>query len=217
MSQITPPDHASNAQRDSHVYLIEDDEDLRLQLAGALTDAGLTVMQFSTAESFLVKGVTHSPAVIVTDMVLPGLSGIKLFEAVRGAGMATPLIFISGYSEPNQIIAGMKLGAVDFLWKPFKSEVLLKAVFQSLVLDMQQHMSEAHRKNVDLRWTSLTEREQGVCKLMLCGFGNSDVADRLNIQPDTANKHRMKVLQKMGVPGRPQLIELLKDFPPAQA
>lgn len=216
MSQITPPDHASNAQRDSHVYLIEDDEDLRLQLAGALTDAGLTVMQFSTAESFLVKGVTHSPAVIVTDMVLPGLSGIKLFEAVRGAGMATPLIFISGYSEPNQIIAAMKLGAVDFLWKPFKAEALLKAVMQSLVLDMQRNVQVAHQQNIQFRWDNLTEREQEVCKLMLLGYGNTAVAEKLNIQPDTANKHRMKVLAKMAVKERPELVELLKDFGLAQ-
>lgn len=207
----------TNNQRDSHVYLIEDDEALRQQLAGILEDAGLVVMQFATAEGFLKTGVSHSPAVIVTDMVLPGFSGIKLFEAVREAGMSTPLIFISGYSEPNQIIAGMKLGVVDFLWKPFKAEALLKVVMQSLVLDMQNHMQSAHRKNLDLRWNALTEREQEVCKLMLSGFGNTAVAERLNIQPDTANKHRMKVLAKMAVKERPELVELLKDFGPAQS
>lgn len=206
-----------NNQRDSHVYLIEDDAALRTVLALTLENAGLTVMQFASVEDFLEQGVTHSPAVIVTDMVLPGLSGIKLFEAVRAAGMQTPLIFISGYSEPNQIIAGMKLGAVDFLWKPFKSDALLKVVMQSLVLDMQNHMQNAHRKNVDLRWNALTEREREVCKLMLSGFGNTAVAERLSIQPDTANKHRMKVLAKMAVKERPELVELLKDFEPAQS
>lgn len=212
-----PTQTIPNSQRDSHVYLIEDDDDLRAQLAGTLEDSGLTVKQFSTAESFLACGVTHSPSVIVTDMVLPGVSGIKLFEAVRAAGMSTPLIFISGYSEPNQIIEGMKLGAVDFLWKPFKSEALLKVVVQSLVLDMQQNMQIAERKNVELRWNTLTEREQEICKFMLAGFGNTAIAERVNIQPDTANKHRMKVLAKMGVKERPELLDLLKDFEPAQS
>lgn len=212
-----PTQSIQNSQRDCHVYLIEDDEGLRMQLAGTLEDSGLTVKQFSTAESFLVGGVTHSPAVIVTDMVLPGVSGINLFEAVRAAGMKTPLIFISGYSEPNQIISGMKLGAVDFLWKPFKSEALLKAVVQSLVLDMQQNMESARRQHVDFRWKTLTDREREVCKLMLAGFGNTAVAEKLNIQPDTANKHRMKVLAKMDVKERPELVELLKDFEPAQS
>ena len=110
----------------------------------------------------------------------------------------------------------MKLGAVDFQWKPFKSEALLKAVMQSLVMDMQHNVEMAHLKNVDLRWNALTEREQEVCKLMLAGYGNTAVAERLNIQPDTANKHRMKVLAKMGVKERPVLVELLKGFLPAQ-
>ena len=120
----------------SHVYLIEDDADLRQELVYSLEGAGLTVMQFDTAESFLKTGVTHSPSVIVADMVLPGLSGLKLFESIRGQGIQTPLVFISGYSEPNQIIDGMKLGAVDFLWKPFKSDALIKVVVQAMVQDM---------------------------------------------------------------------------------
>ena len=206
----------ANPQHDSHVYLIEDDGELRQQLAATLADSGLTVMQYATAEEFLIKGAKHSPSVIVTDMVLPGLSGIKLFESVRAAGMEIPLIFISGYSEPNQIIAAMKLGAVDFLWKPFKAEALLKAVMQSLVLDMQRNVQVAHQQNIQFRWDNLTEREQEVCKLMLLGYGNTAVAEKLNIQPDTANKHRMKVLAKMAVKERPELVELLKDFGLAQ-
>ena len=168
--------------------------------------------EFGSAEDFLQSGVDHVPAVIVSDMVLPGLSGIRLFETIRASGIQTPLIFISGYSEPNQIIDGMKLGAVDFLWKPFKSDALLKVVMQSLVNDMQRQVQSAEQRNVQMRWDSLTEREQEVCKCMLRGYGNKDIAAQLGIQSDTANKHRMKVLKKMGVSGRPDLIDLLKGF-----
>ncbi|MBU3656596.1 MAG: response regulator transcription factor [Rhodocyclaceae bacterium] len=194
----------------SHVYLIEDDADLRQELVYSLEGAGLTVMQFDTAESFLKTGVTHSPSVIVADMVLPGLSGLKLFESIRGQGIQTPLVFISGYSEPNQIIDGMKLGAVDFLWKPFKSDALIKVVVQAMVQDMQRHMQAANLKNIELRWHALSDREREVCRLMLAGRGNKDIAEVLQIQPDTVNKHRMKVLQKMQVNTRPELIDLLK-------
>ena len=194
----------------SHVYLIEDDADLRQELVYSLEGAGLTVMQFDTAESFLKTGVTHSPSVIVADMVLPGLSGLKLFESIRGQGIQTPLVFISGYSEPNQIIDGMKLGAVDFLWKPFKSDALIKVVVQAMVQDMQRHMQAANLKNIELRWHALSDREREVCRFMLAGRGNKDIAEVLQIQPDTVNKHRMKVLQKMQVNTRPELIDLLK-------
>lgn len=209
---VTSKIFSENPHLSCQVYLIEDDADLRCQLALTLTDAGLRVHEFGSAEDFLLSGVEHSPSVIVSDMVLPGVSGIGLFEAVRATGIQTPIIFISGYSEPSQIIEGMKLGAVDFLWKPFKSDALLKVVMQSLVNDMQRLVKSAEQQNIEMRWASLTEREQEVCKCMLSGYGNKDIAVQLGIQSDTANKHRMKVLKKMGVAGRPQLLEQLKDF-----
>lgn len=200
-----------------HVYLIEDDTALRYELAQTLRAAGLIVYDFHNAESCLDAGVDHSPAVIVSDMVLPGQSGINLFEAIRMQGVETPLIFISGYSEPKQIIEGMKLGAVDFLWKPFKSDTLLEVVSRSLKIDFERQALLSTTTDVETRWQSLSDREKDVCKLMLKGYGNKDVGAQLGIQPDTVNKHRMKVLTKMGVAGRPQLIELLKDYPSAQA
>ena len=199
-----------------HVYLIEDDADLRVQLGMTLKDVGLHVHAFDSAESLLEHGIDHSPSVIVSDMVLPGASGIHLFESVRDLGIETPLVFISGYSEPNQIIEGMKLGAVDFLWKPFKSEALLQAVAKSLIQDIERHKQLNLTTSLEQRWSTLSDREKSVCQLMLKGFGNKDVSVQLNIQPDTANKHRMKVLKKMAVAGRPELIELLKNFEPAR-
>ena len=194
------------------VYLIEDDAALRFQLAETLRDAGLFVLEYEDAEAFLKVRLDYSPAVIVSDMVLPGLSGIDLIKTVRAMNVKTPLIFISGYSEPSQIIEGMKIGAVDFLWKPFKSDALLKTVAQSLREDILQHDLIINQHNVALRWNTLSEREREVCKCMLRGFGNKDISKQLGIKADTANKHRMKVLKKMEVDNRPQLVDVLKDF-----
>lgn len=199
-----------------HVYLIEDDAALRCELSATLKNAGLTVHDYESAETCLDDGVDLSPAVIVSDMVLPGKSGIHLFREIREQGIETPLIFISGYSEPKQIIDGMKLGAVDFLWKPFKSDALLEVIVRSLKLDLERQANLRLTSGVEARWATLSDREEEVCKLMLKGFGNKDIAEQLGIRPDTVNKHRMKTLKKMGVPGRPQLIELLKSYPFAQ-
>ena len=196
-----------------HVYLIEDDAALRSELTATLKNAGLIVHDYESAETCLDDGVDLSPAVIVSDMVLPGKSGIHLLREIREQGIETPLIFISGYSEPKQIIDGMKLGAVDFLWKPFKSDALLEVIVRSLKLDLVRQANIRLTSAIDARWAALSDREKDVCKLMLKGYGNKDVAERLCIKPDTANKHRMKVLKKMGVAGRPQLVELLKDNP----
>ena len=185
---------------------------MREQLVATLIRLGLIVHDYSTAEQFLISGIDHSPSVIVTDMVLPGISGIRLLEAIREADIETPLIFISGYSEPNQIIQGMKLGAVDFLWKPFKTDALLDAVTNGLNIDEERQKRMVQTTGAAQRWVALSEREKEVCLLMLKGFGNKDISLQLGIQPDTANKHRMKILKKMGVAGRPQLIELLKGL-----
>lgn len=199
------------------VYLIEDDATLLVELSETLSEAGLQVLPFATAEAFLEAGVQDdAPAVIVSDMVLPGQSGIDLFKSIREQGIETPVVFISGYSEPKQIIDGMKLGAVDFLWKPFKSEALLEVIDRSLTLDLARQASLGVLIDIEARWMMLSEREKDVAKLMLKGYGNKDMAAMLSIQPDTANKHRMKVLKKMGVTSRPQLLELLKDCPLAK-
>ena len=199
------------------VYLIEDDATLLVELSETLSEAGLQVLPFATAEAFLEAGVQDdAPAVIVSDMVLPGQSGIDLFKSIREQGIETPVVFISGYSEPKQIIDGMKLGAVDFLWKPFKGEALLEVIARSLKLDLDRQASLSVSTDIEARWMTLSEREKDVAKLMLKGYGNKDMAAMLSIQPDTANKHRMKVLKKMGVTSRPQLLELLKDCPLAQ-
>jgi FixJ family two-component response regulator len=199
-----------------HVYLIEDEASLRAELAETLKKAGLEVLAFENAESCLDAGIDYSPAVIVSDMVLPGQSGIDLFQELREQGIETPLVFMSGYSEPRQIIEGMKLGVVDFLWKPFKSEALFEAIARALKLDLERQANLRLTSGVEARWATLSDREEEVCKLMLKGFGNKDIAEQLGIRPDTVNKHRMKTLKKMGVPGRPQLIELLKSYPFAQ-
>lgn len=215
MSSFQIPHECS--QGECHVYLIEDDDSLRDQLVETLKEFKLVVHAFDRAESCLESGVDHSPAVIVSDVVLPGFSGIHLLKTIRELGIETPLIFISGYSEPSQIIEGMKLGAVDFLWKPFKSDDLLSAVGHSLRLDIQRHAAIEQSTDIQYRWSLLSDREKDVCKLMLKGYGNKEVSNQLGIQPDTANKHRMKVLKKMAVAGRPQLIELLKGYAPAQS
>ena len=185
-------------------------------LSLALREAGLIVHEFDHAETFLQEFLSHSPAVIVSDMVLPGISGIELFESLRARGHETPVIFMSGYSEPHQIIEGMKLGVVDFLWKPFIAHDLLGAVMHALRLDRERTLALVQQSDLRVRWQSLSEREKEVCRLMLLGHGNKDISVKLGIQPDTANKHRMKVLKKMGVAARPQLLVLLQDFEDAR-
>ncbi len=192
--------------------MIDDNADIRGLLADEFRYAGMAVVEFPDGESFLKAKYEERPSVIVVDMLLPGISGLRLFEAIRVQGVETPVIFISGYSQPTQIIDAMKLGAVDFLWKPFKVEALMGAVSKSLALDASR-LNHLKRVNaMGQSWDELTRREQEICRLMVKGYGNSEISRQLDIQPDTVKKHRAKVMEKMGVDSLADLMSSMRNI-----
>ena len=195
-----------------HVYLIDDNDDIRRHLHDLLCRFGLSVDSYADAESFLANSIELAPAVVVMDMLLPGDNGISAVERLREAGFKTPVIFISGQSEPQEIIAAMKGGAVDFLWKPFSVAKLVDAVQKALALDEQRISSQARSMRISDLWGTLTQREQEICKLVLAGHGNSEISRMLDVMPDTVKKHRARVMDKMGAVSLAQLIQLFEGF-----
>ncbi len=121
-----------------HIYLIDDDESMRISLARMLRELGYLVEDYASASIFLEKSLPVSPAVILLDMQMPDMSGLDLQERLLKLGRKTPIIFISGQSHPHQIVQSLKKGAVDFLFKPFNLEDLLKAVADTLDFDSRQ-------------------------------------------------------------------------------
>ncbi|MEY4644716.1 MAG: hypothetical protein RLZZ596_1547, partial [Pseudomonadota bacterium] len=111
-----------------HVFVIDDDDELRNSIEDLLRFAGFTVRAWREPELFLGEMPEVAPAVVVTDMRMPGLTGLGLHQALIERGRRMPVIYISGQSSVHQSIAAMKLGAFDFLVKPFTREELLKAV-----------------------------------------------------------------------------------------
>ena len=121
-----------------HIYLIDDDESMRISLSRMLRELGYLVEDYASATLFLEKSVPVSPAVILLDMQMPDMTGLDLQERLLKFGRKTPIIFVSGQSHPHQIVQGLKKGAVDFLFKPFNLEELLKAVADAIDFDSRQ-------------------------------------------------------------------------------
>lgn len=214
--QISDPNSKQPAANKiaGHVYLVDDNEDIRHHLEKTLIRFGLTVSCFDSAEQFVKDSTEITPAVVLLDMVLPGANGINVFEKIRDSGWKTPVIFMSGQSEPIEIIDAMKMGAVDFLWKPFSTAALIEAIKKALIsVQVQAEISNIEQARFNL-WNTMTEREQEVCTLMLNGFGNSQISAELNIQPDTVKKHRARILQKFSVSTLSQLIDIFRGFSP---
>lgn len=191
-----------------HVDVVEDDGNLRNSISDLLTFAGYRVRTWSDAESFLENLPQTAPAVVVTDMRMSGISGLEMHNALVQRGRSMPVIYISGESSVPQTISAMKLGAVDFLVKPFSREDLLKAVATGIEKDRNQMRQLIEQARFDESLVHLSRREREVFELLLKGFSNSEIMDKLNISLPTAKQYKSVVMRKLGVRSLSQLMQL---------
>jgi FixJ family two-component response regulator len=164
-----------------------------------LRDVGYLVEDYASAVKFLETSIPVSPAVILLDMQMPDMTGIELQEKLVKLGRKTPIVFVSGQSHPHQIVQSLKKGAVDFLFKPFNLEELLKAIADAIEFDRRQ----LKRISLDIEtkrdYETLTPREREVCTWLVEGLLNKDIAVKLGTTDATIKVHKARVMSKMHV------------------
>lgn len=208
MSSLQTPDQPSE-----HVFLVDDDDALRDGIADLLRVVGYQVYSWSDGAAFLADIPRVAPAVLITDMRMPDLSGVELHAELLRLGRTLPVIYISGESTVAQSIQAMKLGAMEFLVKPFGREELLRAVATSLEKDRQQmqHLIKAAR--VAQARAQLSPCEVQVHELMLKGYNNREIMDALQISLPTAKQYKAEVMRKLAVRSLSELISLSATEP----
>jgi FixJ family two-component response regulator len=182
-----------------HIYLIDDDESMRKSLTRMLRELGYLVEDYASAVDFFEQSVPVSPAVILLDMQMPDMTGLELQEKLVKLGRKTPIVFVSGQSHPHQIVQGLKKGAVDFLFKPFNLEELLKAVSDAIDFDSRQLKRVSLDVETKREYESLTPREREVCGWLVEGLLNKDIAVKLGTTDATIKVHKARVMSKMHV------------------
>ena len=182
-----------------HIYLIDDDESMRTSLTRMLREVGYMVEDHSSALTFLEKSIPVSPAVILLDMQMPDMTGLDLQEKLLQLGRKTPIVFVSGQSHPHQIVRGLKKGALDFLFKPFNLEDLLKAVAEAIDFDRRQLKRVSQDVETKKDYANLTPREKEVCSWLVQGLLNKDIAVKLGTTDATIKVHKARVMDKMHV------------------
>jgi len=197
-------------KRLGHIFLVDDNHDMRFYLSDMLILLGYTVDTFDNAAAFLDKSLDISPAVILLDMRMPGLSGLELQAKLDALGRKTPIIFISGESDKDEIIEAFRLGAVDFLLKPFNREKLCQVVDKALELDRQRNLEFINTDALRRSFATLSAREQEIFMLIVQGLTNKGIAEVTGIQPGTAKKHRATIYQKFEVNTSAELISQCK-------
>jgi len=194
-----------------HVFLIEDHDDLRDDLTHILQFMGYVVHAFPDPVQFLDYDKHLAPAVVVSDMRMPHMTGVELQERLKELGRTIPMVIISGESTDQQIIAAMKNGAIDFLLKPFVRESLLAAVAKGIEIDSaaMQHVIRISEFNEKIK--VLSPRERQVFKLLSEGFGNKELMESLNISLPTVKQYKSEVMYKLRLRSLAELIALNKS------
>jgi len=199
-----------------HVFLVDDDHDIRFHLGDVLRQLGYGVTDHASAAEFLQQARRVSPAVLVLDMRMPQMTGLDLQKTLHEQNWHMPIIYMSGDSQNHEIIDAMKLGAIDFLWKPFTQIQMVQAIDKGLALDTKSHADRQRLQRVTHLYEGLSPREQSMFALMMLGHGNKDIAASTGVMADTVKKHRAQVLNKMQVESLAELLALCKNFlPPA--
>ena len=195
-----------------NVVVIDDDASVRRSLGTMLERAGYTVSLHESADEFLKNPVLPTPAVMVLDMRMPGTTGVALQSKLKTLSQSAAVVFVSGDSRPDEIIAAMKQGAVDFLLKPFSAQAMLDAVQKAMVMAQQLTMQSKKQLKVSERLVRLTPRELEICYWMVRGYSNQQIASLDGGAPATVKLHRARVMEKMSAQSLPELIDMLSGM-----
>lgn len=192
------------------VVVVDDDEAVREALSWLFEGAGLTVEAFDAGETLLDGEAASRAGCLVLDMRLSGMSGLLLFEKLLVRGYCPPVVFLTGHADVPLAVAALKMGAADFLEKPFDDELLLQLVRAGLAEDGERRQAWEDRARVDRAVEQLTEREREVMQLVLAGKLNKQIAEELDISIKTVEVHRARLLDKMGVKSAVELAGMVK-------
>ena len=206
---MTPDSKVQSSQNHSkHIFLIDDDESMRTVLKGMLEFLGFQVHVYASAIEFLKVSMQAAPAVIITDMQMPDMSGVELQAELLKRGRQIPIIFISGESTLPQTISAMKQGAIEFLLKPFERDQLLSAVVRGLEQDVAYMRSYVVQTTLAEGLKGLSPREREVFELLAVGFNNLQIQEKLNISLPTAKQYKSEVMRKLNLSSLAHLIAL---------
>ena len=179
------------------VYVIDDDPAMRDSLDFLLGAAGFSVRLFDSAQRFLDELATLEAGCVLTDVRMPGIDGMELLRQLNASARKLPVIVMTGHGDVPLAVEAMKLGALDFLEKPFEDDRLIGMIETALAQNETGSKSGALTAEMAARVTSLTQRERQVMQGLITGQSNKTIAREYDISPRTVEVYRANVMTKM--------------------
>jgi two-component system response regulator FixJ len=179
------------------VFLIDDDAGVRDSLTLLLSLKGIRTQPFASAESFIETFRPEWTGCVLTDLRMPGMTGLELQTMLRERGMQVPVVVLTAHGDVATARAALKNGAFDFLEKPVDDAMLLDVLRNALRVDRERRSAATARSTTDQRLERLTEREREILALIAAGHQNRDIAAQLGISPRTVEVHKARIMEKL--------------------
>lgn len=190
------------------ISIVDDDASMRKSLAFMLQSAGFRVATYESAMAFLDSPPHIGTGCVVTDIRMPGMDGIELLRRIRSGGRDLQVVVMTGHGDVPLAVEAMKLGALDFLEKPFDHKILLTTIRAALNHGEASPQLEEHAREIVERVMSLTARERQVLDSLVAGQSNKIIGRDLKISPRTVEIYRANVMTKMRAASLSELVRL---------
>lgn len=194
--------------RDAVVHVIDDDDAVRESLTFLLDTAGLRSHAYDSAEAFLDSMPVTTAGCVLTDVRMPGMSGLDLVRRMKELGSGLPIVVMTGHGDIPLAVEAMKAGAVDFIEKPFGDEVMLLAIRSAATRGVDAGRAAAEKATILARLESLSPRERQVLAALVSGSPNKTIAYDLGISARTVEVYRANVMTKMQANSLSELVRM---------
>jgi FixJ family two-component response regulator len=195
------------------VIIVDDDDSLREALRELIQSVGLEAISFAATRDLLETGIPDRPGCIVSDVRMPGVSGLDLQNRLAENGNTKPIVFITAHGDIPMSVQAMKAGAVDFLTKPVRDQTLLDAVATGIERDIKQRARARLVAEYLSKLALLTPRERQVLREVAAGRLNKQIAFDLGISEITVKLHRGNVMHKMQLASVGELVRVWEALP----
>jgi FixJ family two-component response regulator len=179
------------------VFVVDDDASIRDALGLLISLKGLRSCVFSSAQEFLAEYDLQWRGCLLTDLQMPGMSGLDLQATLQERGSVLPVVVLTAHGDVATTRAALKSGAVDFLEKPVDDDVLIDVLRNAIRIDAERHRAHTQRVETMTRLARLTPRERDVLALLADGLQHREIAQRLTISPRTVEVYKARMMEKL--------------------